>query len=161
MRHGTSAEGGRERRAVVAFVPPGRSSAPPRREGAGVVMVSDKLLQRWETVYREYGLTSELVGHSAPGDRAVARRMARASTALAGAWREIEVEPGLPWWVVAALSTAAQAFEAQARDWSARARQGNRAEIGRSRPVAVDDTDRDSLLHGGAQPQGGSWETNP
>lgn len=134
MRHDMGAEGGRERLAVAVFVPPGRSSAVPWREGAGGgVMVSEELLQRWETAYGDYGLAAELVANSEPGDRAVARAMARASSAVAAVWREIEVAPGLPWWQVAAVSTAAQAFEFQSRDWTARARQDTRACVGRGR----------------------------
>jgi hypothetical protein len=48
--------------------------------------------------------------------------MARASADVAAVWREMAGEPDLPWWSVAALRAAAQAFEYQARDWSARVR---------------------------------------
>jgi len=41
-------------------------------------MVSERLAARWEAVYREYGLASEMVSNSVPGDGAVARHMARA-----------------------------------------------------------------------------------
>jgi hypothetical protein len=104
----------------MAFVPAGWSSATPRRKGSGVVMVSERLVQRWEAVYREYGTASRRLSSSEPGDRTVARHMARASQDVAAVWREMAGEPGMPWWSVAALVAAAQAFEYQARDWSAR-----------------------------------------
>jgi hypothetical protein len=85
-------------------------------------MVSERLVARWEAVYREYGLTSEMVSNSVPGDGAVARRMARASADVAAVWREMAAEPEMPWWELAALGAAAQAFERQAHDWTARAK---------------------------------------
>jgi hypothetical protein len=85
-------------------------------------MVSQQLIQRWEAVYREYGTASQRLSGSEPGDRAVARQMARASADVAAVWREMAGEPGMPWWSIAALCAAAQAFEYQARDWSARAK---------------------------------------
>jgi hypothetical protein len=98
--------------------PAGRPPATPWREGA--LMVSDELLQRWETAYREFAVVSELLA-SVSGDRDITDRMARASQSVALAWREIAAEPDMPWWVMAATSTAAQAFEFQARDWANRA----------------------------------------
>lgn len=106
----------------MAFVPAGRPSAAPRRKGSGVVMVSERLVQRWEAVYREYGTASQRLSSAEPGDRTVARHMARASADVAAVWREMAGEPGMPWWSVAALCAAAQAFEYQSRDWSARAK---------------------------------------
>lgn len=107
---------------MAVFVPSGWAPAMPWWEGSGVVMVPDELVGRWEAVYREYGVTSEAVNSSVPGDRAVARRMARASEDVAVVWREMSDGSGLPWWAVAALVAAGQAFEHQARDWAARAR---------------------------------------
>jgi hypothetical protein len=63
-----------------------------------------------------------MVNDSVPGDRAVARHMASASVNVALVWRQMAAEPDMPWWSVAALSAAAQAFEYQARDWTARAK---------------------------------------
>lgn len=85
-------------------------------------MVSEELVQRWEAVYAEYGRASEMVNNSEPGDRAVARHMALASGNVALVWRQMSAEPDMPWWSVAALSAAAQAFEFQSRDWTARAK---------------------------------------
>jgi hypothetical protein len=48
--------------------------------------------------------------------------MARASRDLAVVWREMAAEPDMPWWLVAGLGAAAQAFDNQARDWAARAK---------------------------------------
>jgi hypothetical protein len=104
-------------------------------------MVSEFMAGRWEQAYREYGLASELVVRSEPGDRAVARGMSAASRAVALAWRDIEVIPGLPWWAVAAVHAAAEAFDTQARDWNARASIGPIPGTGRRRveraPLAV------------------------
>ncbi|OLF18923.1 hypothetical protein [Actinophytocola xanthii] len=85
-------------------------------------MVSEELVKRWEALYGAYGVASKSVATTEPGDRAVARRMARASADVAAAWREMAAQPGMAWWAVAALGTAAQAFEFQARDWAARAK---------------------------------------
>jgi hypothetical protein len=120
--------------------PAGWPPATPWRKGSGVVMVSEELARRWEAVYREYGLASEMVNTAEPGDRAVARHMARASEDVAAVWRLMVNEPDLPWWAVAALVAAAQAFEYQARDWAARAKY--ESSVGGPRkgpyPVAVD-----------------------
>jgi hypothetical protein len=90
-------------------------------------MMSERLVQRWEGVYREYGTASQRLSGAEPGDRIVARQMARASADVAAVWREMAGEPDMPWWSVAALGAAAQAFEYQARDWSARAKQHSAA----------------------------------
>jgi hypothetical protein len=121
-REMSAGRGRHEELTGMAFVPAGRPSATPRRKGSGVVMVSERLIQRWEAVYREYGTASQRLSGSEPGDRAVARYMARASADVAALWREMAAEPGMPWWSVAALCAAAQAFEYQTRDWSARAK---------------------------------------
>lgn len=104
------------------LLPAGRPPVMPWREGFGVVMVSEALIRHWETVYAEYGLASEMVNNSEPGDRATAQRMADASGTVALVWRQMATEPGIPWWSMAALTAAAQAFEFQARDWTARAK---------------------------------------
>lgn len=131
--------------------PAGWLPATPWQKGSGVVMVSEELTRRWEAVYREYGLASEMVNTSEPGDRAVARHMARASEDVAGVWRLMVKEPDLPWWAVAALVAAAQAFEYQARDWAARAKY-DRESAGPPRkgpyPVAVDIAGRHSRSGG-------------
>jgi hypothetical protein len=95
-----------------------------------VVMVSERLVVRWEAVYREYGLASEMVSKSVPGDGAVARHMAQASQDVAAVWREMAVEPDMPWWELAALGAAAQAFERQAQDWTARAKHERQSAAG-------------------------------
>lgn len=114
-----------------------------------MVMVPDGLVRRWEAVYREYGLASEMVNTSVPGDRAVARQMARASEDVAIVWRQMAAWPEVPWWLVAAMTAAAQAFEYQSRDWTARAKYDAQvpASVGRRRepdiyPVAVRETGR-------------------
>jgi hypothetical protein len=46
--------------------------------------------------------------------------MATASRSVAGAWRGIALSGELPWWCLAAVESAAQAFDAQAREWEVR-----------------------------------------
>lgn len=104
--------------AVVGL--PGRPPADARRKGSGVVMVPEKLVERWETAYRRYGSASKAATLAQPGDPEAARAMAAASRDMAAMWREIESTPDLPWWALAALAAAAQAFEFQARDWTLR-----------------------------------------
>ncbi len=48
--------------------------------------------------------------------------MASASWAVAAAWRQIATTTTLPWWTLAALESAAAAFESQALDWETRAK---------------------------------------
>lgn len=109
--------------------------AMPWRKGFGVVMVSERLVDLWEAAYREYGAVSDLLDESVPGDAAIAERMARASEAVAVVWRELAGSSELPWWSVAALRAAAQAFEYQSRDWTARARHSREsAAVGGTRP---------------------------
>jgi hypothetical protein len=47
--------------------------------------------------------------------------MASASWDVATAWRDIATATALPWWSLAAVRAAADAFETQARDWHAQA----------------------------------------
>lgn len=72
-------------------------------------MVSEDLIRAWEDAYRRYG--------SAAG-----ANVAPASRAVALAWRDIACTSKLPWWVLAAVESAAEAFEDQAEQWEARAR---------------------------------------
>lgn len=107
----------------------------PDRKDWGVVMVPARVVERWEEAYRAYGKAAEALSRSEPGDRNVARTMATASRDVAVAWQELAEEPELPWWMVAALGAATQAFEVQARDWKARAEHGaSRATGGQARP---------------------------
>jgi hypothetical protein len=89
-----------------------------------LVMVPETVLARWESAYRRYGQASKLVAASPAGDREATQQMAATSSELAAVWREMESAPDLAWWVLAAVGAAAQAFEAQARDWSARVEHG-------------------------------------
>jgi hypothetical protein len=70
-------------------------------------LVPDELVQRWEALYGRY-LAAPAGGVES----------ARLSAEVAVAWREIAAVPGLPWWMVAGLRTAAEAFERQAVRWS-------------------------------------------
>jgi hypothetical protein len=83
------------------------------------VMAADQCTRVWEGAYRHYGRIWELTTRSPKGDPAVAREMAAASRAVAAAWRAIEATITLPWWMLAALQSAASAFEEQAQKYEA------------------------------------------
>ncbi len=84
-------------------------------------MASDKSARTWEAAYRQYGRTWEVTARARKGDPLAAREMAAASWAVAAAWREIATTTTLPWWTLAAIESAASAFEGQAREYEARA----------------------------------------
>ena len=99
----------------------GRQGRPARElpgdSANDVVMASDRCARAWEAAYRHYGHIWELTARSPKGDPAAAREMAAASWAVAAAWRQIETATTLPWWTVAAIESAAAAFEEQARKY--------------------------------------------
>jgi hypothetical protein len=97
----------------------GAQAQRPLSFGTGV-RASDKSARAWESAYRHYGSTWELMARSPKGDPAAARQMATASAAVASAWRQIAAATTLPWWTLVALEAAASAFEAQAREYKAR-----------------------------------------
>jgi lysozyme family protein len=78
---------------------------------------ADKSTRIWETAYRQYGRAGEMTARCGRGDPAAAREMAAASWAVPAAWRQIAAATRLPWWVLAAIESAAGAFESQARDY--------------------------------------------
>lgn len=80
--------------------------------------VSEDLIERWEAAYRRYTDASKISAMSFAADQDVAREMVMASHEVASAWRAMESTPDLPWWVMAALAAAAQAFEYQVKEWS-------------------------------------------
>ncbi len=84
---------------------------------AGDVMASAKSTRVWEAAYRQYGRAWETTARSGKGDPVAAREMAAASWAVAAAWRQIAAATTLPWWILAAIESAAGAFESQARDY--------------------------------------------
>ena len=98
-------------------------SGPPQRDAhfgsgsAGDVMASEKSTRVWEAAYRQYGRAWETAARSGKGDPAAAREMATASWAVAAAWRQIATATTLPWWILAAIESAAGAFESQAREY--------------------------------------------
>jgi hypothetical protein len=99
----------------------GRQGRPARRPPGGstddAVMASEQCASAWEAAYRHYGHIWELTARSPKGDPAAAREMAAASWAVAAAWRQIETATTLPWWTLAAIESAAAAFEEQARKY--------------------------------------------
>ena len=84
-------------------------------------MVSEDLVQRWEAAYQRYGEASKVSVATVVGDQGVAREMVVASHEVATAWRSLESTPDLPWWALAAVAAAAEAFEFQAQEWMIRA----------------------------------------
>ncbi|HZA16296.1 MAG TPA: hypothetical protein VE645_05270 [Pseudonocardiaceae bacterium] len=100
-------------------------SGPPQRNAhlvsgsPGDVMASEKATRVWEAAYRQYGRAWEATARSGKSDPAAAREMAAASWAVAAAWRQIATATTLPWWTLAAIESAAGAFESQARDYEA------------------------------------------
>lgn len=86
-----------------------------------IVLVPAELVQRWEVAYRRYGDAVQFAAVSPSMDRGAAHAMVLASHEVASVWRAMETTRGLPWWTVAALAAAAQAFEFQAVDWGMRA----------------------------------------
>jgi hypothetical protein len=87
--------------------------------GAGdrEVRASEKSIRAWEAAYRQYGHAWETTARCGKSDPTAARDMAAASWAVAAAWRQIASATRLPWWVLAALESAAGAFESQAREY--------------------------------------------
>lgn len=93
-----------------------------RRSGSAGEPVSalDESVTAWKTAYRNYGKASAESLRLPEGDLGAMEQMANASWAVAAAWRQIAQATSLPWWTLAAVESAAQAFEAQAREWDAR-----------------------------------------
>ena len=81
------------------------------------VTASAKSTRVWEAAYRQYGRAWENTARTGKGDPVAAREMAAASWAVAAAWRQIATATTLPWWALAAIESAAGAFESQARDY--------------------------------------------
>lgn len=113
-RGGTGRDGRRDTRPVTG---PPQHGAHLVSGAAGEVMVSANATRVWEAAYRQYGRAWETTARSGKGDPAAAREMAAASWAVAAAWRQIAAATTLPWWTLAALESAAGAFESQARDY--------------------------------------------
>lgn len=112
---------GRRRAArPVPVTPRVRPASPTTTEV--VVVTSVPLVDGWQNAYRAYGLASSNLGRLGEGDIGALWRMASTSGAVAVAWRRIAGGTDLPWWMLAAVESAAQAFEAQAHDWEFRAR---------------------------------------
>jgi hypothetical protein len=112
---GTGREGLRATRPVSG--PPHHGTQPVPGSEGDVMKASDKSTRSWETAYRQYGRAWEMTARCGKGDPAAAQEMAAASWAVAAAWRQIAAATRLPWWVLAAIESAAGAFESQARDY--------------------------------------------
>jgi hypothetical protein len=86
-------------------------------DGDREVRVPEKSIRAWEAAYRQYGRAWETTARCGKNDPTAARDMAAASWAVAAAWRQVASATRLPWWVLAALESAAGAFESQAREY--------------------------------------------
>lgn len=104
---------------------PGHGQAAPTV--LTTVAATPMFVDSWVRAYREYGQATVQVAQLGERDPESARRMASASTAVATAWRRIAESGRLPWWISAALDSAAQAFEAQARRSQAFSHSGQEA----------------------------------
>jgi hypothetical protein len=95
------------------------TSGQPRHSlrPTSTVLVPEQFVRAWEAAYVEYGQSRELTARMSADDPAAAWQMASASWAVARAWREITTVTRLPWWMLAAVEAAAEAFETQARYW--------------------------------------------
>ena len=94
---------------MTAFAP--KSTTAP--------VVPQALVTGWEDVYRHYGNASEAASRLPQVDAATARGMSQASWAVASSWRGIASASQLPWWVLAAVLAAAEAFDEQSQYWDA------------------------------------------
>lgn len=100
----------------------GSASGLPRHSlrSAGGLVVPEPFVRMWESAYVEYGQAREMTARMSVDDPAAAWHMATTSWAVANAWREITTVARLPWWMLAAVEAAAEAFETQARYWEAK-----------------------------------------
>ena len=103
----------------VCGPPHHHTPAVPGIPGGGTAAAAS-VTRAWEQAYRDYGRAWETAARSAKGDPVAAREMASASRAVAAAWRQISATTTLPWWALAAIESAAAAFEAQAGDYEPR-----------------------------------------
>ncbi|MBB5154560.1 hypothetical protein [Saccharopolyspora phatthalungensis] len=85
----------------------------------------EKFVRTWEAAYRAYGQAFEIASFSSGGDPTVAQGVSLASRHVASAWRNLATVQDLPWWVLAALGSATEAFESQATLWAGRIEAGN------------------------------------
>jgi len=104
-------------RATRPVSDPPQAGAQLLGTGDREVRASEKSIRAWEAAYRQYGHAWETTARCGKNDPAAARDMAAASWAVAAAWRQIASATRLPWWVLAALESAAGAFESQAREY--------------------------------------------
>lgn len=77
--------------------------------------VPEEAIARWEDAYRAY----LKLGDSRAETRPERLKLSGVLREVADGWRAIAATPGLEWWVLAALSAAAETAEQQARQFSA------------------------------------------
>ena len=98
-------------------------------------MVAQELVVAWEDAYRRY--------ESAEGDD-----VTEASWAVAGAWHNLAACAELPWWLSAAVRSAAQAFEHQAKAWAADGEDDDRAAVHPNDEDEEEDDDETHVAYG-------------
>src|SRR5262245_9110727 len=91
-------------------------------------MVAQNLVVAWEDAYRKYG-------------HAVENDVTETSRAVAGAWRELAACVELPWWLSAAVRSAAQAFEHQAEAWNGQDGEADLTAVGTEEEDAEEEGD--------------------
>lgn len=79
-----------------------------------------ELVAEWERAYQQYSQASDWVTNQ-PDSPQAAHATATTSAEVARLWLDLSRLPGLGWWAVAALQTAARTYETQSRDWHDRA----------------------------------------
>lgn len=92
-----------------------------------LTLVDKDPIAAWEDTYREYENTTET-------------DIAGASRAVAAAWRDLAANTELPWWLLAAVHSAAEAFDFQADAREAEAARAGAANTLLSEDGAVDPT---------------------
>ena len=78
------------------------------------MLVSPEAVLAWEDAYRRYTHVSEVVGHSRGIDPRAVNELIAVSRSVASAWRANTAHAEVPWWLAAAVASAAEAFDEQA-----------------------------------------------
>lgn len=73
-------------------------------------------IRGWEEAYWKYNEADQRMGNRPPVPELV-QEYVSVTRAVARAWRNLVAERDQPWWVLAAVDSAAEAFETQAREW--------------------------------------------
>src|SRR2546427_4243659 len=80
------------------------SARRKRHNGKGHDVTPTELVRAWETAYTRYATAPDT-------------ELSVVSREVASAWRDLATVPGLSWWLLSAVLSAAEAFEVQADEW--------------------------------------------